>query len=344
MSNIVSVKKVEAAQTYDLEVNHPDHQFYLANGILTSNSHAISYAMDSYYCAYLLTYYEAEWLCAYMESMIGSTDSRAEAITQIKSFGYEIGNVDINESDFDWAISKTRKTLIPSFTTLKSVGNSAVEEIKRNGPYTNVKDLFYDEKGIWKTSKFNQRAISTLIKMRGFDSMGIVGKDKFFSSYKHMYHVIIENLALVHKSSKKIPDIGWRNLNEIATSTYGMEEWTRKEFAMFQKEIVGTINPTDLISDDIKKKFEENDIKSVDSWEFLDVYWFMIKEAFEKKTKNGKPYLLLEVLGETGKIRRMYLWDWDQRKKFEPYTICVSEVDSSDFGLSAKMRRLKTID
>ena len=85
MSNIVSVKKVERAQTYDLEINHPDHQFYLANGILTSNSHAISYAMDSFYCAWLLTHYEAEWLCSYMESMIGNTESRSKAISEIKS-------------------------------------------------------------------------------------------------------------------------------------------------------------------------------------------------------------------------------------------------------------------
>ena len=344
MSNIVSVKKVERAQTYDLEINHPDHQFYLANGILTSNSHAISYAMDSFYCAWLLTHYEAEWLCSYMESMSGNTESRSKAISEIKSFGYEVGSVDINESESDWVISTTRKAFVPSFLTLKHVGNAAIEEIKSFRPYTNIKDLFYDERGIWKNSKFNQRALSNLIKMKAFGSMGIVGPDKFFSSYKHFYHVVIENQGLVHRSLKKTPDLGWKNFNEIATQTHGMEEWTRKEFAMFQKEIVGTINPSDLISDEMKEKFEENDIKSVDHWSSLDLYWFMIENSHKKKTKKGKPYLLLDVIGESGISKRCFMWDWDSRTEFEPYTVCVAEVDNSDFGLSTKMRQLKRLD
>ena len=38
-NNIKSIKQIGKAQTYDIEVAHPDHQFYLANGILTSNSY-----------------------------------------------------------------------------------------------------------------------------------------------------------------------------------------------------------------------------------------------------------------------------------------------------------------
>lgn len=39
MSNIKSVKTIGKARTYDIEVAHTDHQFYLANGVLTSNSY-----------------------------------------------------------------------------------------------------------------------------------------------------------------------------------------------------------------------------------------------------------------------------------------------------------------
>ncbi len=84
MPKIKSYKSVGLQQAYDIEVDHPDHQFYLANGLLTSNSHAVSYAIDSYMCAWLLTHYEAEWLCAYVETQAGQPDKRSKAISELK--------------------------------------------------------------------------------------------------------------------------------------------------------------------------------------------------------------------------------------------------------------------
>lgn len=306
-------------------------------------SHAISYAMDSYYCAWLFTYYEAEWLCAYMESMIGNSESRAKAIAEIKSFDYEVGRVDINESSQGWVISKTRKAFVPSFSTLKSVGNSAINEIIQHRPYTDVKSILYDDRGIWKASKFNRRALDALIKMGAFESLGIVGEGRFFSSYKHMHHCIIENQHLIRKSLKRDPQIGWKKLNEIAIETYGMEEWTRRELAMFQKDVIGSVDAVSLIPQDVKERLEKNEILSTDNWTALDLYWFVIKSTTVKKTKKGKPYLLLDVVGESGIAKRMYMWDWDMATEFEPYTACIGEVDSSEFGLSIRLRKMKIL-
>lgn len=305
-------------------------------------SHAISYAMDSYYCAWLLTYYEAEWLCAYMESMIGNPDSRAKAISEIKSFGYEIGNVDINESGMNWRISKTRKAFVPSFSTLKSVGKAAIDEILEFRPYSDIKSLLYNENGTWKNSKFNRRAFEALVKMGAFESMDLVGEGKFFSSYKHMHHCIIECQGQIKKSTKKDPHAGWKKLQEIALETQGMEEWSRRERALFQKDIVGSVDAVSLIPQEIKEKIEKNDIKSVDNWDGFDIYWFVIKSTTEKKTKKGKPYLLLDVVGESGVSKRMYMWDWTGAS-YEPYTPCVGEVDSSDFGLNIRSKKLKIL-
>ncbi len=48
MPRISSIEFTGKQQTYDLEVAHHDHQYYLSNGILQSNSHAVAYAIDSY--------------------------------------------------------------------------------------------------------------------------------------------------------------------------------------------------------------------------------------------------------------------------------------------------------
>ena len=306
-------------------------------------SHAVAYAIDSYYCAWLLTYYEAEWLCAYLESMIGNPESRAEAIAAVKSFGYEVGKVDVNESTNDWTISSSRKAFIPSFSTVKSVGSAAIEEITELRPYIDIKDLFYNPDGSWKHSKFNRKGMEALIKLKGFDSMNIVGPEKFFSSYKHMHHVVIESAEFVRKHSKRDPWVGYKKMVEIATETHGMEEWTKKESALFQRELVGDVDAYSLMSAETKKKLEENDVRAIDHWEILDLYWFMVKGSVEKTTKKGKPYLLLEVAGVDGTAKKMYLWDWDGKTNFEPYTICIGEVDKSDFGFASKLRKMKIL-
>ena len=45
MPRISSIEFTDKQQTFDLEVAHHDHQYYLNNGILQSNSHAIAYAI-----------------------------------------------------------------------------------------------------------------------------------------------------------------------------------------------------------------------------------------------------------------------------------------------------------
>ena len=57
---IISVKPVGQYSTVDIEVDHPSHIFY-ANGIATSNSHAVSYAMNTYLSAYTKTHFPHEF-------------------------------------------------------------------------------------------------------------------------------------------------------------------------------------------------------------------------------------------------------------------------------------------
>jgi hypothetical protein len=130
---------------------------------------------------------------------------------------------------------------------------------------------------------------------------------------------------------------------EIATESHGMEEWTKKETALFQRELVGDVDAYSLMSSETKTKLEQNEVRPIDQWEILDLYWFMVKTSVEKTTKKGKPYLLLEVAGVSGTAKKMYLWDWDGKTNFEPYTLCIGEVEKSEFGFSSKLRKMKIL-
>ena len=157
MSKIIDVQYAGQHQTYDLEVDHPDHQFYLANGVLTSNSHAIAYAIDSYYGAWLMTYYETDWLATCLQSENTNVESLAWMMSEIKQLGYKISPPDINYSTNEWSWSDRLVAFVPPLSSLKGVGESAVEEVMQNRPYRSIDDLLFDEEGKWRHSKLYRR-------------------------------------------------------------------------------------------------------------------------------------------------------------------------------------------
>jgi DNA polymerase III alpha subunit len=256
MPKVISVDYVGRRQTYDLEVDHKDHQFYLANGLLTSNSHAVSYAIDSYYCAWLLHYHEAEWLCAYMETQSNDPKGRARAFGELKSFGYEIVPIDINYASDQWTILDGKK-FMPSFNTVKALGAAAACEIVANRPYSNIHELLWDSSGRWKHSKFNKRALENLIRAEAFGSMNIIGT--VFESYKHMHKVLIEeSSALKHKK-------GQESLDTIIAKHAGCGEWTRDERVANHIGIIGYVPIDIVVSYATRKMLTDLGVSSIDS-------------------------------------------------------------------------------
>ena len=376
MSNIKSITPIGRHQTFDLEVDHPDHQFYLANGVLTSNSHAVAYAIDSYWCAWLMTYYEEQWLSAYLESMSHTPLQRAMAFGEAKALGYQIVPIDINHATAGWTVLPGKK-LMPSITSVKGVGDSAVEEIIEMRPFKSIEDMLYNEDGTWRLSKFNRKAMEALVKIRAFDSLECVGEDKVFKSYRHMFETLMgsytetvekkkgsgefvervrDHATLIKKSSKKDPQEGRKNFYTLArglAETYA-EEWTQREFVEFQAEYFGTADVTMLFDQKLFDKLEEKGIPPVEELEVgqTKLVWFVtvltaVKKGGEpvagiiKKTKNGKEYVQAFVTGPVGKPLRMNLWGC--KELLEPFRLCVGEVKRDDFGLSSTNWKLKVI-
>lgn len=307
-------------------------------------SHAVSYAIDSYYCAWLLTYFEEEWLCAYLESMSGNPEKRKKAFGEVKKMGYKIVPIDINYATEGWTILEGKR-FMPSFNSCKGVGDSAIEEITANRPYKSIDDLLWDSEGKWRHSKFNRRAMEALIKIRAFDSMDIIGPGKTFSSYKSMYDIVIEKNAEIKKWTKKDPDRGKNRFKELVVEAADEPEWSLSAFANFSRELLGSFNATSLLSAEMLKKFESKSVNSIDEYEEKDIYWFVVTEVKPKLTKNKKPYLLLNVTGSEEGNTRIFCWGWNgDEDAVKPFSVCIAEVEKNDFGCSTNMRRLKVVN
>lgn len=304
-----------------------------------NKSHAVSYAINSYLCAWLLTYYEPEWLCAYMETQLNNPDEKAKAISELKGFGYDFSKMDINKATDHWTISENGKNLMPSFLSCKGVGKTAVAEVISKRPYESIYDFLWSDDGECKHSKFNKKNLDVLIKIEAFDSLDCVGEGKLFKNYAHMHRTIIDNWALIKKKLKKDTfDSQCTKLDDLAASTDDTD-WELEEKLETYRLLVGEINIDLIIPKNIQKKLIEKGYNSIDTFpEDKDaaLTWFVVEDYLKRKTKTGKSYLVLTVSGLSGKQERVNLWDWDDSVSISKNTGYRGWIERNNWGFSTK--------
>jgi DNA polymerase III alpha subunit len=308
-------------------------------------SHAVGYAFDSYITAWLMTYHQDQWLTAYLESMSNNPDDRAKAFSEIRSLGYKIVPIDINHAGSGWTILPG-KQFMPSFTTVKGIGDAAVIEILEERPYKCIEDVLWDENGFWKHSKFNKRALEALINIGAFQSLDCTGEDKLFSSYAHMYEVIITHINDIKKRTSKEPQKGRQEFYRLAHELRDkVEPWSRRDLALKSIAHFGSLDVGALVEPQLLDVFVAKGVPNIDEFEEPGVHWFVAGKSTQKTTKNKKQYTLLECMGPGGKIYRMFVWGTKQSDpQIEPYSVCFGEISKSDFGFATQRWKLRILE
>lgn len=303
-----------------------------------NESHAVCYSIDSYHCAWLLTYYEAEWLCAYAETMIGNKENREIMMAEVKSLGYTIGNVDINHSYPEWTIDDANKKLIPSFKTVTGIGDAAIEEIMENRPYRDLRDLLWNGTE-WRHAKMNKRVLDALIRIGGLDSLGMVGKGKLFEHARHLHEIVIGNYDLLRKRD------GFNTLIMLIASEPVPQDWSQQEKLEMQRSLVGNVNVDELVSPSMVAKLSEKGIPSIDELEIGEkqISWFLVAGAEVKKTKTGKNYLKISAYGSTSTARTIMCWGYKSDSPPAAGGLWLAEVERNEGGWSTVSWRMRSI-
>jgi DNA polymerase III alpha subunit len=348
MAKIISCEPIGEHQTHDLEVEHKDHQFFLANGVLTSNSHAYVYAYNSYHCAWLYTYYEKEWIKACLEK----DADQEKTINSVAQLGYVVRKPDINYCLIDeWQILGGKQCL-PPLQAIKGIGKTGAEELVRiriPQVFQNLYDFFYEvnsETGLfkWRWSKFNKKSIAALIQLEAFDSLGIIGEDNLFKNYRHMYEVVMNNFDLIKKGvitegrGKKAvkTNVFFPQLSGIENVP---EDWTAKQKMDIQKELVGTFDKTLLFSQNQLQIINRFNLKCYtevqDQW--LPA-WFIVDGVSVAKTSNGKPYLKMKISDGQGNSRTLNYFQSDD----VPSGFCVAKIKKENQWLNI-MGKIHTV-
>jgi DNA-directed DNA polymerase III PolC len=180
--SVVSIEPLGVEMTYDVEMAPHGPLNFIANGIVSHNSHAACYALISYRTAWLKANYPAEYMAALISSVMDTKDKVPFFVAQAEQMGIQILPPDVNLSDHDFVVVDGNIRF--GLDAVKGVGYAAVEAIKRareetdpshpnpNNPFSSLFDFCerVDNRAV------NKKAIEALIKCGAFSSTGATRK------------------------------------------------------------------------------------------------------------------------------------------------------------------------
>jgi len=298
-------------------------KFEYFSGYGFNKSHAVSYSILSYQCAWLLNYYPAEWMAAFLDKE--PEDRKEVAINIAKQAGFKIKNLDINSSGIVWEICpQDSKTLIQPLSSIKGLGDKAIEQIINNRPFTTAEELLFNEEVVY--SKLNKKALDVLCRSGALEEL----IDDRFTGAKHFWTAVAVDRA---KSKKKF-------LENV--ELYKKEgEFSPQEKIENISDLTG-IFPISLVMDKtINDRLSEYKVPPLGAWDNdLGVAWFIPREVIKKTTKKGRPYWIIKTTDSTSSNTTIRCWavkDNDVLHLNRPY---MARLDYDDqWGFSTRSLR-----
>ncbi len=136
-----------------------------------NKSHSVAYALVAYQTAYLKAHWPAQFMAAFLDSVITDADKISWYIALCRKAGIKILPPDINVSGYSFTVQKDGGIRF-GLGGIKSVGEAAVEEIissrKEQGPFTSLPDFC---KRV-NARALNKRVIENMIRCGALDSLG----------------------------------------------------------------------------------------------------------------------------------------------------------------------------
>jgi len=293
--------------------------FEYFSGYGFNKSHAVSYSIISYQCAWLCNYYKAEWTASFLDR---EPETRKEkAINLAKQHGFAIRDLNINTSGYRWDLMDD-KTLVAPLTTIKGLGEKAIEQIIANRPFANAEELLFNENIVY--SKFNKKAIDVLCRAGAMTDL----IDDRFTGDKHFWSVICVDKP---RSKKKLDE---------KIELYRPEgSFTEEERIEYLTDLTGMFPFNLVMTEDVNRRLGELYIPPISEFDRdLGVCWVIPRTITKKKTRNGKPFYVIDVIDSNSVQTRIRCWGVDPKKdnihRNRPYMI--RPAYSLDWGFSTR--------
>ncbi len=280
--------------------------FEYFSGYGFNKSHAVSYSVISYQCAWLCNYYKTEWTAAFLDK---EPETRKEkAINLAKQHGFNIKPLNINHSGMTWNILDDG-TLVAPLTTIKGLGEKAIEQVLLHRPFNTVEELLFHDEVVY--SKFNKKALDVLARAGALNDL----MDDRFTGDKHFWTAV----CLDRPRSKK-------KLDENIVTYRPEGSYTEEERIQHIADLTGIFPMSMVVTDRIQNKLEELCVPDISDYDSdLQVCWCIPRKVQKKKTRNGKNFYVVTVIDSNSAETRVRCWSVDPDKDFihlnRPYMI-----------------------
>ncbi|MEE9249216.1 MAG: DNA polymerase III subunit alpha, partial [Dehalococcoidia bacterium] len=144
-------------------------------GYAFNKAHSVSYAMISYWTAYLKANYPAEFMTALLSCHLGQSDKTASAVEECRKLKIPVLAPDVNRSGLEFTIEGNgdgHKSIRFGLAAVKNVGSGAVKPLlearESEGLFKSIEDLCRRA----DLRNLNKRALESLIKVGALDSLG----------------------------------------------------------------------------------------------------------------------------------------------------------------------------
>jgi DNA-directed DNA polymerase III PolC len=236
---VLSLTPAGSREVYDIEMDTLEHNF-VVNGVVSHNSHAISYSMLSFWGMWLKRRYPLEYFWAQLSTEDDLVEQR-RVIRSARRRGVSTLPADVNVSRVGFSIDPEKGVIRGSLVDIKQVGDGAAQEIMEKQPYTSIIDFLKrtDRRAV------NKRSFSTLLQSGAFDTL--IPNVKEF----------IENLE---KRWKVIRDGRWEKLEKMLEEDSGKEDLppaTRILLATQVNPLAYGAHPLDPYLEFISKRLDE---------------------------------------------------------------------------------------
>ena len=266
-------------------------RFEYFSGYGFNKSHAISYSAISFQCAWLWNYYPVEWMASFLDK---EPEKRKEkAINIAKANGFFIEKADVNRSSFEWEIDPNDdRKLIQPLAGLKGLGDAAIQQIVDNRPFANIEEFLFHDDIVY--SKLNKKALDVLVRSGAMNSL----MDDRFNGRKHFWSAVAVDRVYNRKK-----------FNENIEKYKNEGDFTPEEEIENLTTITGIFPMSLVVTPEVQQKLDEYFIPAISDYDpELGLVWFIPREIIRKKTKNGKPYWIVQVIDSNSVLTRFRCW------------------------------------
>ncbi len=258
---IVSIEPCGEAMTYDVEMAPDGPLNYIANRIVSHNSHACAYAWVAYQTAYLKANYTAEFMAATLTAEASDAKKVIAAVDECRRMGVPVLAPDINQSQSDFTVEQVRGDdselcwgVRFGLMAIKNVGARPIDEIlearRQHGPFQSLVDLFArtDSKNL------TRGAAECLIKAGALDTLGKRSQ-------------LLQNLdraLAIGQQQRKMREIGQNSLfGGVADAGYeeftpaDVPEYPQQQLLAWEKEMLNlylSAHPLALVASVLKRR------------------------------------------------------------------------------------------